>query len=99
MIVYEVTLAVDADVAEAYAAWLEPHIAEVVAAGGFEGAAWFDVIDPPADGRVHWCVQYRVRDRATLDAYVSGAAERLRRDARVRFSGRFEASRRVLRVR
>ena len=100
MVVYEVNLAVDADVAGAYAAWLGPHIDEVLAVPGFVSAEWWaveaDPAAPPAGGRVRWCVQYRVESRAALQAYVDEHAERLRGDGLSRFGGRFEASRRVL---
>ncbi len=100
MIVYEVNLAVDADAAEAYAAWLGPHIREVLACDGFVSAEWFDVdADGDADGRVRWCVQYRVESAAALDAYLAGPAARLRAEGAEKFGGRFAASRRVLAVR
>ena len=100
MVVYEVNLAVDADAAEAYAAWLGPHLREVLACDGFVSAAWLDVEDDgEADGRVRWCVQYRVRDRAALAAYLAGPAARLRADGQARFGGRFTATRRILGVR
>lgn len=95
-LIYEVTVAVDADVADAYRTWLDGHIPEVLAAGGFDHAAIYNVAEAPADGRRHLVVQYHVPDRAALDAYVAGPAERLRADAETRFGGRFEARRRVL---
>ena len=100
MVVYEVNLAVDAEIAEAYAAWLGPHIDELLALDGFEAAEWLTVDGPPGsapdDGRIRWCVRYRLRDRAALDAYLARHAARMRGDGLERFSGRFEASRRVL---
>lgn len=97
MVVYEVNLAVDADAAEAYAAWLAPHIDEVLAVPGFLSADWLEVeADGSADGRRQWVVQYRVESREALEAYLREHAERLRGDGLERFGGRFEASRRVL---
>lgn len=95
MIVYEVNLAIDAEVADAYAAWLMPHIDEILALDGFLGAEWF-VVDADDPGRVRWCVQYRLRDRGALQAYLEEHAARLRGDGLDRFAGRFEATRRVL---
>ena len=101
-VIYEVNLAVDAEVAASYRAWLEPHIHEVLAVPGFVSAEWWDVEasagDEP-DGRVRWCVQYRVASREALHAYVDEHAARLRGDGLERFGGRFEASRRVLALR
>ena len=105
MVVYEVNLAVDADVADDYAAWLGPHVDEVLAVPGFVSAEWWTVeaapppdepARPPAPPRVRWCVQYRVESREALQAYFDVHAERLRGDGLARFGGRFEASRRVL---
>lgn len=95
-LIYEVTVAVDADVADAYRAWLNDHIPDVLAAGGFEHAAIYALADAPADGRSHLVVQYAVPGRAALSAYLAGPAAALRADAEHRFGGRFEARRRVL---
>jgi hypothetical protein len=100
VIVYEVTLAVAADAAGAYAAWLGPHIREVLACDGFRSAEWFEVEpDGEADGQVRWCVQYRLESRAALDAYLAGPAQRLRAEGVETFGGRFTATRRVLALR
>ena len=94
--IYEVNLSVDPEVADSYAAWLGPHIEEVLAVPGFVAAEWWDV-EADSDGRVRWCVQYRVESREALQAYFDEHAARLRGDGLDRFGGRFEASRRVLR--
>ena len=97
MVIYEVNVAVDPGVADAYAAWLAPHIGEVLAVPGFVSADWWAV---EADGddrpRVRWCVQYRVESRGALQAYFDEHAERLRGDGLARFGGRFQATRRIL---
>ena len=71
-----------ADIADAYSAWLGPHVGEVLAVTGFVSAEWWaveaDPAAPPGDGRVRWCVQYRVESRAALQAYVDRYAARLR---------------------
>lgn len=99
MVIYEVNLAVDASIADDYAAWLAPHIEEVLAVDGFTSADWW-IVEPDGDSRqrdrVHWCVQYHVESRDALATYVRDHAERLRGDGLARFGGRFEASRRVL---
>jgi quinol monooxygenase YgiN len=99
MVIYEVNLAVDAEIAGAYAAWLGPHIEAILALDGFLGAAWFEVEGDAANGRVRWCVQYRLRDRAALQRYFDEHAARFRAEGAERFGGRFEASRRVLALR
>ena len=96
VILYEVNLTVDLEVADVYAAWLGPHIDALLALEGFTGADWFDVDADPGAGRVRWCVQYRLRDRAALETYLAEHAARMRDEGLNRFAGRFEATRRVL---
>jgi hypothetical protein len=95
MIVYEVNLRVDEDCAEAYRAWLVPHIQEILALPGFESAEIFEV-DGEEEGRKGFCVQYRVSSRAALDDYLENHAPRMRADGEKNFGGRFAAARRVL---
>jgi len=97
VLAYEVNLAVDAEVAEAFAAWLPGHVAELLALPGFLGAEIFRVDEPaPPTGEVALSVRYRLRDQAALDAYLRDHAARLRADGVARFGGRFRATRRVL---
>lgn len=99
MVIYEVNLAVDPDAASAYAAWLAPHVDEVLAVPGFVSADWW-AVEPDGDRTpqdpVRWCVQYRVESRAALETYFREHAERLRGVGAARFGGRFTATRRVL---
>lgn len=98
MLVYEVNLAVEAAVAEDFAAWLPGHVAELLALPGFLGADIFTVDEPaPPPGEVALSVRYRLRDRAALDGYLRDHADHLRADGIARFGGRFRATRRVLR--
>ncbi|NUS39421.1 MAG: DUF4286 family protein [Lysobacter sp.] len=97
MLLYDVELAVDAGVAEAFRAWLPGHVAELLALPGFVSAEVLAVQEPaPPAGEVALCVRYRLRDQAALDAYLRDHAPRLRGDGQARFGGRFRASRRVL---
>ena len=96
--VYEVNLAIDADIAPAYRAWLGPHVHELLALPGFVSARVFEVLDgAPDDGRLHLCVQYVLRDTQVLETYLREYAPRMRADGVARFGERFHASRRVLR--
>ena len=96
MIVYEVTSHVDAEVADAYRAWLPPHVAEILALPGFLGATMAEGEGP--NGLVSFWTSFHLVDHAALDAYVRDHAPRLRGDAQARFGGRFESHRRVGRV-
>lgn len=93
MIVYEVRVSVDAEVAAEYRAWLEPHIREVLSIAGFDHAELYAEDDD--QGHIVWTVRYQLRDRAALEAYLRDHAPRLRADGQARFGGRFTASRRV----
>ena len=98
MIVYEVNLAIDAEIIDDYRAWLQPHVAEMLCLPDFVGAIIFEVLDPaPAPGEIALCVQYTLVDRAALDRYLIEHAPRLRGEGTDRFDGRFRAHRRVLR--
>ena len=43
MVIYEVNLTVDAEIADDYAAWLGPHIKEILEVDGFLSVEWFEV--------------------------------------------------------
>ena len=99
MIVYEVNIAVDADIAAAYRDWLQAHVAEMLSLPGFTGAEVFEVVvSPPDPARQSLCVHYRLRDQAALDDYLRDHAPRMRNDGVSHFGTRFRASRRVLRT-
>ena len=97
MLVYEVNLSVDAEVAPAFAAWLPGHVADLLALPGFLSADIFRIEEPAvAPGEVGLSVRYLLRDRAALEAYLRDHAARLRTEGTARFGGRFHADRRVL---
>jgi quinol monooxygenase YgiN len=98
MIVYEVNIAVDTAIADAYRSWLQSHVAEMLALPGFTGAEVFEVVvSPPDPAQQSLCVHYRLRDQAALDDYLREHAARMRADGVSRFGDRFRATRRVLR--
>lgn len=98
MLLYEVNLSVEREVAEAFAIWLAEHVREMLRLPGFEAAEWLRDEDE-GEGEVRWSVHYRLRSRADLARYVAEDAERMRQEGLARFGGRFRASRRVLRLR
>jgi quinol monooxygenase YgiN len=95
MIIYEVSLSVDREIAAEYEAWLAEHIEEMLAIEGFTAAEWFEVVDAESERR-EYVVQYRLRDRDAMERYFVDHAERMRRRGVERFGGRFVAARRVL---
>jgi Domain of unknown function (DUF4286) len=97
-IVYEVTLHVDAAIADEYDAWLAAHAAEILRLPGFLSAEIFEG-DGGGElpmGEIERVVHYRLRDRTALESYFRGHAGRMRDDGERRFGGRFTATRRIL---
>jgi len=96
-IIYEVTLHVDADIADEYDAWLDEHISEMHELPGFVGTEKFSIeSDEQSPARVGRVVHYRLESREAFDAYLRDHAERMRDKGLERFADRFTASRRIL---
>ena len=83
-VIYEVTVHARADIADAYLQWLREHIARMLALPGFESAELDELIEEAIEER-GWCVRYRLRDRAALDAYLREHAPRMRAEGIARF--------------
>jgi hypothetical protein len=96
VIVYEVDLRVQRDIAAAYRQWLVTHVDEMRALPGFEAAQMFSVPEADDAESVGYGVRYRLRDAAALDDYLRDHAPRMRADGVARFGDRFSATRRVL---
>jgi antibiotic biosynthesis monooxygenase (ABM) superfamily enzyme len=94
VIVYEVRVEVEPEIAEAYHDWLVPHVHEILAIPGFAGAELFRE-DPDGPHPV-FTVRYHLDTHAALEAYLRDHAVRLRADAEARFGTRFRATRRVM---
>ena len=78
-VVYEVELHIDADIAEAYRAWLPGHVAAMLALPGFISAQVLEVVDPaPPVGGLVLSVRYRLASQAVLDDYLATRAARMR---------------------
>ena len=96
MIVYEVNLRVEHEIADAYLAWLHEHLRQMLTLPGFLAAELFEVDNDDREQR-HYCAQYRLHDAAALDTYLREHAPQMRADGTQRFGTRFSAQRRVLR--
>ena len=97
MVVYEVSVDVDAAIRDDYLGWLAAHVDEILALPGFTGADVHEVIDPADESLLRVCMQYRLVDAAALEAYLRDHAPRLRADGLARFGERMRATRRVMR--
>ena len=101
MIIYEVNLTVDRDIAAEYERWLDGHIGEMLALPGFESAEWLEDRhydeDEGADPR--WSIQYRLGSHDDFLRYEQEHAGRMRAEGLDRFGDRFSATRRILEAR
>ena len=95
MLLYEVTVRVDPEIAEAFLAWLRAHVDEMKTLPPIDDARMFRSTDEE-DEHVVFVSQYEMASRAAYEDYLQNYAERMRGDGTKRFGGRFTASRRVL---
>lgn len=95
MIIYEVNLTVNNSVAEQYEKWLIDHIREMLRFEGFISAEWYEVEGSESNKSV-WSIQYRIKNRESLEHYFQQHAQRMRQEGLRRFAGKFSAHRRIL---
>ena len=100
MVIYEVNLTVDEDIAASYAGWLTEHVREMVTFKGFGSAQWFFRLDDeeelPVTDKKLWTIQYLIDNVDSLNDYLQNHAERVRRESAERFGDKFTAQRRIL---
>lgn len=96
-IIYEVTLHIDASLADGYDRWLRQHVTEMLALPGFESAVVHAVEAGPEDAETFSrVVHYQLADRTSFDAYLRNHAQRMREEGLKRFGNRVRANRRIL---
>lgn len=99
MIVYEVNINVDTEIAEHYRAWLGDHVRELLTLPGFLSAEVF-VGEPEGEAQVRAAqdlvVAYRLANHQALVTYLSEQAPAMRAKADEHFAGRYRIHRRVL---
>lgn len=97
MLWYIVSVAVDRERAEEWAAWMaDVHIPEVVATGRFEGAWMSPDAARDTEARQAWRMVYLVKSQQDFDAYQRDDAPALQADHVRLFGGVASASREVL---
>ena len=98
MIIYNVTVNVDADVHEKWLAWMkQTHIPDVMATGLFLDHKLCRVLADD-EGGVTYAVQYTCADMSTLDRYRDEHGPRLQAETEKHFSGKYAAFRTLLEV-
>jgi hypothetical protein len=100
MVIYEVNVQIDPDIADAYYEWLVPHIEQMLAFDGFQGAKFLKLESETDadDDMVNWSVHYFVLDMDHLRHYFEHHAAEMRAGGVRRFGERFRANRRILDV-
>jgi hypothetical protein len=103
MLIYEVNLTVDGEVAPRYSTWLREHVRDMLDLDGFEAAVWFtrhddgEVVpedEDAADPR-EWTLHYQVRDRKALQAYFDDHADEMRGESVEKFGDHVTTDRRI----
>lgn len=98
MIVYNVTVSIDADAHDAWLAWMkQEHIPRVMATRRFISSRMHKVLAQD-DGGVTYAIQYTAADMGQYERYRKEEAPRLQAEANERFGGRFHAFRTLLEV-
>ena len=94
--IYEVTLSVDREIVDAFDAWLENHVQDMLGVPGFLKAETFELEDDD-EGRARRVAHYYLASEEDLEEYLAGPANAVRQSGIALFANRFAASRRVLR--
>lgn len=98
MIIYNVTVNVDADVAEEWLHWMKTvHIPDVMATGMFLDNRICRVL-AEEEGGFTYAIQYTAADMATYERYKDRHAPRLQAETQRRYAGKFVAFRTLLEV-
>lgn len=98
MIIYNVTVNVDADIAQEWLHWMRTvHIPDVMATGLFLDNRVCRVLNVEDEGHTY-AIQYTCADMATYERYAEVHAARLQNETRKRYEGRFVAFRTLLEV-
>ena len=99
MLIYNVTINVEESVKDQWVSWMvKTHIPDVLATGKFLEATMTRVLVDEEMGGITYSVQYKVKNRETLDLYYKNDAERLRNETTKRFGKSLVAFRTELEV-
>ena len=95
--IYEVNLAVDPEIEQAFSRWLPGHVARVLALPGFIDAV-IEAEQRQVGQPASYCVRYRLENAEALKQYLKTHAATMRQEGIDQFGDRFRASRRILDV-
>jgi len=99
MIVYNVTINIDADAHVEWVNWMNnQHIPDVLATGLFLDARICRLINVEEEGGLTYSIQYTAETMDDMKAYEEKHAPRLRADFQARYDGKFAAFRTMMEV-
>ncbi|GAA4469568.1 DUF4286 family protein [Nemorincola caseinilytica] len=99
MIVYNVTIKVEADVADEWVSWMkDEHIADVLSTGLFTECRLCRLLEQDEAEGVTFSAQYTCATLAEYNKYIDVHAPAMREKGFKRFGGRFVAFRSVMEV-
>jgi len=98
MYIYNITLSIHKSIHTEWLAWIESHIAEVLATGRFISAKLTEVLVDDPDGATTYSIQYKVANRQELDDYYQFDADKLRAEGLQKFGDKMLAFRTELRI-
>lgn len=97
MIIYNVTMSVDREVAADWLSWMkEKHMPDVLATGCFTKSAIFKVLGGEEQGGLTYAVQYTASSMAAYERYRDEFAAGLQTDVLIRYPDRVAAFRTLL---
>jgi len=95
MVIYEVNLTINSEIYEKFLVWLKKHVEEILTFPGFIDGEIFHVDHDDPD-RQYLMIAYTLAGEDDLTHYFEFHSEAMRREGKLRFGDRFEASRRIL---
>ncbi|WP_299011898.1 DUF4286 family protein [uncultured Shewanella sp.] len=98
MVIYQVELKIENDIAKEYLEWLTPHMEKMMSFNGFLKVDLYEDLTDKEEGNKRYTVIYHLASEADLQAYLSGQAQAMRDEGIKLFGGRCQASRKVCRL-
>lgn len=100
MIIYSVTVTIDAEIESGWLPWMHrQHIPDVMSTGYFTAVQFTRLLDPaPEDGTATFNIQYSCESLERYVMYRELEAPRLQEEHTARFKDRFVAFRTILDV-
>ena len=99
MIIYNVTIQVETDIATDWLTWLkEEHIPEILATGCFHDATLLQLLEPQDEEGVTFAVQYKANTESDYQRYIEIHADTMRQKGLDTWGGHFIAFRSLMKV-